>query len=320
MKKLLLGIGTSLAAITPVIAVVACSSSDKKDDTKDKITTTGKDPVSKVTTTGKVPAGKVLKDKTTTILKDIASTQNADTDYSNGYWAKQILPHPVNRTFTWNADETHSVLDIINIMDKQLHYTFKKSLAHMTALDFANYITNLYRNNGGGEWSFKVIYKGEEDIVKINPQQILEEFVKGLDGDNNKPQGLWLNKYVSASTPRGSEFKKADGTLLPTIDVLLGKMTTAGKDTKGAFGFAAKYGVTLFTGLDMKGIMDLLVGLPGEAMFVFPQFAELFIELGKLFKKSPIARKWIADQNPATQTEFSTIETGIIRKVLLSGV
>ncbi|MCK5788008.1 MAG: hypothetical protein KAH32_03355 [Chlamydiia bacterium] len=52
MKKLLLGIGTSLTIATPVVAVVACSDTETNNTIK---------------------------------RQDVALTQNADTVYSGGY-------------------------------------------------------------------------------------------------------------------------------------------------------------------------------------------------------------------------------------------
>ena len=302
MRKIYKYIGSLFIVGSPLVAIISCS--ENSNQTNKKIGDSSKGI--KITDKGDVK----LKTNVTSLIgrklsisnpfKDISKMQKNTKDYfANGYWSKLIKSSGKDKQFNWVAEQTKSVNDIVSMMDDQLHFKFKKSLSNMKPLDFANYIANLYINNGGGKWSFTVSYKGHSDVVSIDTSNVLEKFLRSLDGQGTP---------VSFKSKRGTWGMMGLG--LKTIGKLdIGSLTN----------MQNKYKDTVFSGLDMKGVYDLLYGVPAESTNIFPEFLELFVNLGAQFKKSPTAQLWLKDQDENVKKQFKNLETEIIKIVLNSG-
>ena len=221
-----------------------------------------------------------------------ASNESEITYINGGYWSKQIIKNPQNKTYIWDANICNSVSDVINIMNKQLHFKFKKNLENMTPYDFGHYVLNLYKVNGGGTWTFKIKYKKKEESVVINTKDILVDFIQKLDGRKGFP-GL------SYKTKRGNT---------------LGVLTKEGLHINQMSMLLVKYDDLLTH--KFSAIGGLIANFPIDSINAFPSFIDTFARLGKQFKASKLAKEWANDRKIKG---FNHLEKKIIESVLNSG-
>jgi len=238
--------------------------------------------------------------------------QNDASHYTS--WSSKVAKTPKPVQYTWNADNTQTIDQMLDQMNNQMHFDLPINLQRITPYQFANYILNFYLNNGGTQMSFKVSYKNQSNIVRVNGLLLTKQIIQSFDG----PPAIDKDTTRFFGTPNQGMLEIA---------------TKIG--ASGAMGFLklfGRYGKTIFgtdnpikllaeieNGSNQMAIdlIGLMANLPATTISFFPNFFQIFEQMGDDFINSKISDQWASDHG--LSKDFQHVDQFIVKRVINSG-
>ncbi len=244
-------------------------------------------------------------------------------------WASRLMPiKDITRPFDakgqgkkedymvhlWNANESNSILDIINQMDDYVGFYFQKPFDRMSPFELGHYLVDFYNNNGGGKIAFAMTYKGTTEIVHIDFNAILKGLIWGFDTEGGVTTNYPVGHETTAGKIATEIIEKTNQNLISGGAWLLGLFGKAGNDI---FGVSNPFTMLGELPPETLRILNLVGALPGEAILKFAAIISIFSDLADLFVTSPTAQKWAKDHN--LTSEFNNLYHTMVQTIMKSG-
>lgn len=217
----------------------------------------------------------------------------------------------------WHADQSNSIVDALEQMNASMHIFFPKKLSDMTPFEFAQWLVDIYNNNGSGHMNMIVDYKGQQDKVVVDFKQPLLDVIS-----------TFKDAHISEDTPRSvlgtkAEFGAVVNRMLGSKGFLALLSGAHGFD-KDLFlipptaGMIAELGIMDGTNPVGAAMLPLINPFPDSTMVTFIKIIDIFEGMSKGFVNSPVATQWAKDHN--IEAEFKEIAHTMIREIMKRAV
>ena len=229
-------------------------------------------------------------------------------------WSSKVAKTPNPVQYQWNANKTQTMNQMLDQMNHQMHFNLPINLQRITPYQFANYILNFYLSNGGTQMSFKVSYKNQSNIVKVNGCLLTKQIIESFDGP--PPISQSTTRFVGTPIQGMLKIaKKLGGTGIVSFIKLFGYYGKTIFGTDNPF----KLLIEIEDGTNKIAInlIELMANLPAQTISFFPNFFQIFRQMGNNFINSPISEQWAKDHG--IYKEFQNVDQLIVKWVINSG-
>lgn len=219
---------------------------------------------------------------------------------------------------TWYADETNTIADMLEQMNYQVGFFFKRRIETMEPFEMCKYLVDIYNNNNGGNMSFKIVYKDKEEVVSINFENTLKEIIASLDLAT-PAINVHASKKLDETNPGtiGTMIAKKAGHSGDTLSWLLGLFLNIGADVFGVEN-PLELGAQNAKSHRAVEIMKLIYSLPSETIDRFTGLIKIFDDMAGIFKNSPLANQWASDHG--LSETYKGLEHVMVKGIIGSGI